>query len=74
MFASHLFLLDEHLDGLLHEVLGHVQAALGHGRRQQQDLGFLGHDRQDVLELFLEAAVQHLVRLVDDKHPVANEL
>lgn len=63
-----LVTLDEDLDGHVHELLRHVQHLLRHGGADQHHLGRGRQVPVDVVDLLLEALVEHLVRLIDHQH------
>lgn len=63
-----LVTLDEDLDGHVHELLCHVQHLLRHGGADQHHLGGGRQVPVDVVDLFLEALVKHLVGLIDHQH------
>lgn len=67
-FEGKLVLLDENADGVTHELGGDLEDVLGHGGRQENDLGGLGEQLEDVVDLLGETAGQHLVGLVEDEH------
>ena len=56
------------MHGLVHELLRHVQDLLGHGGAHEYNLDARGQEPVDVVDLVLEAPVQHLVGLVDHEH------
>ena len=56
-----LVLLDENADGIAHELGGHLKDVLGHGRGQENDLGGLGQELEDVVDLLGEAALRVLL-------------
>lgn len=53
-----LLLLDQDTDGVAHELGGDLQDVLGHGGRQQGDLGRLGEQLEDVVDLLGETTLQ----------------
>lgn len=67
-FESELVLLDENADRVAHELGGDLEHILGHGGGQEDDLGGLGQELEDVVDLLGETARQHLVGLVEDEH------
>ncbi|GAO51261.1 hypothetical protein G7K_5367-t1 [Saitoella complicata NRRL Y-17804] len=67
-FEGKLVLLDENADGLAHELLGNLQDLLGHGGGKKDSLGGGGKKLEDVVDLVLETAGQHLIGLVEDEH------
>ena len=50
-------LLDQDTDGVTHELGGHLQDVLGHGSRKQGDLGGLGKELEDVIDLLGETTL-----------------
>lgn len=52
-----LILLDENTDGLAHELGGDLEDVLGHGSREKNDLGALGKELEDVVDLLGETAL-----------------
>ena len=67
-FKSKFVLLDENADGVAHELGGDLEDILGHGGGQKDNLGGLGQELEDVIDLLSETARQHLVGLVEDEH------
>ncbi|KAI7165319.1 ATP-dependent RNA helicase [Hortaea werneckii] len=51
-----------------HELGGDLKDILRHGSREQDDLGGLWQELEDVVDLLSETARQHLVSLVEDEH------
>lgn len=66
-FEGELLVLDKNLGGLSHEMLGHLQDVNGHGSREESDLDLAGEVLEDVLDLLLEAAREHLVGLIENE-------
>lgn len=64
---SKVLLLDENLCWVPHEMLGQAQNIGGQRSREEADLNVGGEELENVLNLALEAAGQHLVRLVEDE-------
>jgi len=64
---SEMLLLDEDLLGVAHEVLSQGQDLVGHGSREQSNLNVSGQELEDVLNLLLETAREHLIGLVHDE-------
>ena len=64
-FEGKLVLLDEDTDGVAHELGGDLEDVLGHGGGEQDNLGALGEELEDVVDLLGETAGQHLVGLVE---------
>lgn len=52
-----LVLLDENADGLAHELGGDLKDVLGHGGGEKDDLGALGEELEDVVDLLSETAL-----------------
>lgn len=52
-----LVLLDENADGLAHELGGNLKDVLGHGGGEKDDLGALGKELEDVVDLLSETAL-----------------
>ena len=67
-FKGEFVLLDKDADGVAHEFGGDLEHILGHGGREEDDLGGLGQELEDVVDLLRETTGQHLVGLVEDKH------
>lgn len=67
-FEGKLVLLDEDTDGVTHELGGDLEHILRHGGREQDDLGGLWEQLEDVVDLLGETARQHLVGLIEDEH------
>lgn len=63
-----LVTLDENTDGVTHELLGDLKDVLGHGSREEDDLGLSGEELEDVVDGVLEAGGEHLVGLVETEH------
>lgn len=66
-FEGKLVLLDEDTDGVTHELGGDLEDVLGHGGGEQDNLGRLREELEDVVDLLGETAGQHLVGLVEDE-------
>jgi len=62
-----LLLLDQDTDGVTHELGGDLEDILGHGGGQKGDLGGLGKELEDVVDLLGETTGQHLISLVEDE-------
>lgn len=67
-FEGKLVLLDEDTDGVAHELGGDLEDVLGHGGGEENDLGGLREQLEDVVDLLGETARQHLIGLVEDEH------
>jgi hypothetical protein len=52
-----LVLLDKDADGVAHELGGDLEDVLGHGGREQDDLGRLGKQLEDVVDLLSETTL-----------------
>mmetsp|Transcript_73098 Transcript_73098/g.158084 ORF Transcript_73098/g.158084 Transcript_73098/m.158084 type:complete len:321 (+) Transcript_73098:2-964(+) len=63
-----LVALHEHPEGVAHELLGHLEDLVRHRRGDEHHLRRGREVAVDVVDLLLEAAVEHLVRLVKDEH------
>lgn len=66
-FKGEFIALDEDASGVVHELLGHLEGLAGHGGREEADLGGGGELGEDVIDLILETAREHLVSLVEDE-------
>ena len=53
-----LVLLDKNADGVAHELGGDLKNVLGHGGREQNDLGGLRQQLEDVVDLLSETALE----------------
>lgn len=53
-----LILLDQDTDGVAHELGGDLKNVLGHGSRQKDDLGGLGKELEDVVDLLGETTLE----------------
>ncbi len=60
--------LDKNADRVGHKLLGHFQDFVGKGGADQDHLCGWGQESINVIDLFLEALVEHLVSLIQDKH------
>ena len=69
-----LVALDEDADGIAHEALGHIEDLKGHRGREQSHLHALGEELEDVVDLILEAAAEHLIGLVENKELDASSM
>lgn len=67
-FQGKLVLLDQNTDRVAHESGGDLEHVLGHGGRQEDNLGRLGQQLEDVVNLVGETTRQHFVSLVKDEH------
>ena len=59
-----LLLLDQDTDGVTHELGGDLQDVLGHGGGQQGDLGGLGQELEDVVDLLSETTLVPLAPIL----------
>ena len=64
---SKMLLLDEDLLGVAHEMLRQGQDLVGHGSREKGDLDVSGQELEDVLNLLLETAREHLIGFVHNE-------
>lgn len=60
--------LDENLDGVFHKLRADGQDLLGEGGTHNHTLAVEGEVFVDIVDLRLEALVQHLIGLVEDQH------
>ena len=67
-FKGEFVLLDENTDGVAHELGGDLEHILGHGGREEDNLGGLREELEDIVDLLGETARQHLVGLIKDEH------
>jgi len=63
-----LGLLDQDADWVAHELGGDLKDILWHGGGQENDLGRLGEELEDIVDLLSETARQHLIGLIKDEH------
>ena len=63
-----LVTLDQDPDGVGHELAGHLEDLVGQSGGDEADLGGGREVSVDVVDLFLEPLVQHLVGLVQNQH------
>lgn len=57
-------LLNQDADGITHEATAHFEHIRRHGGGQQDDLHIWGQHLEDILDLILETAGQHLIGLI----------
>jgi hypothetical protein len=67
-FESEFGLLDQDTDGVAHELGGDLEHILRHRGREEDDLGGLRQELEDVVDLLGETTGQHLVSFVEDEH------
>lgn len=67
-FEGKFVLLDEDADWVAHELGGDLKDVLWHGGGQEDDLGGLWEELEDVVDLLGETTRQHLVGLVEHEH------
>ena len=67
-FEGELVLLDKDADWVAHELGGDLEDVLWHGSGEEDDLGGLWQELEDVVDLLRETARQHLVSLIEDEH------
>lgn len=66
-FEGQVFLLDENLGRISHEMLGQTQNVGRQGGREQTNLDICWQELEDVLNLWLETTGKHLVSFVQDE-------
>lgn len=64
-FKGQLVPLDQDPDGFTHELLRDLQYVGGHGGREKHDLSVLRQKLEDLVDLVLETARQHLIGLIE---------
>mmetsp|Transcript_34310 Transcript_34310/g.84975 ORF Transcript_34310/g.84975 Transcript_34310/m.84975 type:complete len:251 (-) Transcript_34310:420-1172(-) len=71
-----LITLDQHAEGVVHELAGHLEHLVRHGGRHEDHLSGWRQVPVDVVHLLLEPAVEHLVRLIQNQHldPTSREV
>lgn len=67
-FKRKFVLLDENADRVAHELGGDFEHILGHSGREEDDLGGLREELEDVVDLLGETTGQHLIGLVEHEH------
>jgi hypothetical protein len=77
-FESELILFDEDADGVAHKLLSHFEDVGGHRCREENGLGVVREELEDVVDLIFETTLlldgqdityrKHFIRLVKDKH------
>lgn len=63
-FKGKLVLLDENTDGVTHELGGDLENVLRHGGGKQDDLGGLGKELEDVVDLLGETTLVRLLAMI----------
>ncbi|KAK3818299.1 MAG: hypothetical protein J3R72DRAFT_36670 [Linnemannia gamsii] len=63
-----LVLLDQDADGVAHELGGDLHNLRGHGGGEEDNLGGWGKTLENIVDLVLETAGQHLIGLIEDEH------
>ena len=64
-FERQFISLDENSDRITHELLGDLEDIGGHGSRKKDNLGVLGEELEDLVNLVLETTRQHFIGLVE---------
>ena len=64
-FQGQFVPLDENPDWLSHELLRHLEHVRGHGGREKNNLGVLREELEDLIDLVLETAGQHLIGFIE---------
>jgi hypothetical protein len=64
-FQGQFVPLDENPNRLSHELLGHLEHIRRHGGREKNDLGVLREELEDLVDLVLETAGQHLIGFIE---------
>jgi len=64
-FEGELLVLDEDLGGVSHEMLGELKNFGREGGREEGNLDVVGEVLEDVLNLLLESAGEHLISLIE---------
>lgn len=59
-FEGELVLLDKDTDGVAHELGGDLEDVLGHGGGEKDNLGGLGEELEDVVDLLGETTLYHV--------------
>mmetsp|Transcript_138 Transcript_138/g.252 ORF Transcript_138/g.252 Transcript_138/m.252 type:complete len:462 (+) Transcript_138:109-1494(+) len=67
-FQGQLIALHKHAEGVVHELVGHLEDLVRHGGGNQDHLRGGREIAVDVIHLLLEAAVQHLICLIQHEH------
>lgn len=60
-FEGKFGLLDQDADGVAHELGGDIQDVLGHGSGQEDDLGGLGQELENVVDLLSETTLPNML-------------
>lgn len=66
-FEGQLGLLDQDADGVAHELGGDLQNVLRHGGREKDDLGGLGKELEDVVDLLGETTLETKISVLPEK-------
>ena len=67
-FKGQLLVLDQNLDGGLHEVIGHFYDFRGHSCREEADLDVSWQGFEDFSDDIDESSAQHFIGLIQDDH------
>ncbi len=65
---SEFLLLDQDLNWVVHHQFCHLENFSGHCSRKKDNLGRIGQELEDVLDLSLKSTGQHLISFVQDEH------
>lgn len=66
-FERQFITLDEDTDGVAHKLFGHLKYVCRHGSGKEDDLGVLGKELENLVNLVLEATRKHLVSFIETK-------
>mmetsp|Transcript_47404 Transcript_47404/g.136941 ORF Transcript_47404/g.136941 Transcript_47404/m.136941 type:complete len:469 (-) Transcript_47404:55-1461(-) len=67
-FQGQLIALHQHAEGVVHELVGHLEDFVRHGRGHQHHLSRGRQVAVDIIDLLFEPTVEHLVCLVQHQH------
>merc|ERR1719183_867505 len=67
-FQCQLIAFHKHPEWFVHELVRHFENFVRHGRRDKHNLCGWWKVSVDIVDLFLEASIQHLICFVKDKH------